>query len=169
MWFVCTQLFFQCIFCLLQGAKDHHSHSSERIPLNLVFFSAFKNLWQLTSGIMESISLSQTELGSCSLVPTLHVGRIEDLGLVPLFLCFLDGNTTSTIPFKYAAQQKQAFKLGCAHSPGPASSHRLGSYADEINAWLWSCGTMAGPSHISVIFHYFIQLHISSEKATPVQ
>ncbi len=50
-------------------------------------------------------------------VPTLYVGRIEDLlqvGRVPLSPCFLDGNTTSTIPHKYAARQKQAFGFGCA-------------------------------------------------------
>ena len=65
-------------------------------------------------------------------VPTLYVGRAEDLlGRVPLFLCFLNGNTTSTIPYKYAARQKQAFEFGCADGQGPAS--RRGSHVYEIN------------------------------------
>ncbi len=39
-------------------------------------------------------------------VPTLYVGRIEDLlGRVPLIPCLLDGNATSTIPHKYALLQ----------------------------------------------------------------
>jgi hypothetical protein len=49
-------------------------------------------------------------------VPTVYVGRIEHLlGLVSLFPCFLDGNSTSTIPHKYAPRQKQAFAFGCAY------------------------------------------------------
>jgi hypothetical protein len=52
-------------------------------------------------------------------VPTLYVGRIEDLlGRVPLFQCFLDGNATSTIPHKYAPRQKQDFAFGCADGSG---------------------------------------------------
>ncbi len=79
---------------------------------------------------------SQTELGSW----------VEDLlGRVPLFPCFLDGNTTSTIPNttstipnKYTGRQKQAFKFGCADGQGPAS--RRGSHVYEINDWLWIFG-----------------------------
>ncbi len=89
----------------------------------------------------------QTELGSCMnprlspLSNSLYVGRVEDLlGRVPLFPCFLDGNTTSTIPYKYAGRQKQAFEFGCADGHGPAS--RRGSHASvyEINDWLWNFG-----------------------------
>jgi hypothetical protein len=66
-------------------------------------------------------------------------GRIEDLlGRVPLFPSFLDGNTTSTIPYKYAAQQKQAFEFGCADGQGPAS--RRGGHVYENNNWLWNFG-----------------------------
>jgi hypothetical protein len=49
------------------------------------------------------------------LVPMLFVGRVEDLRLLPLFPCFLDGKTTSTIQSKYyTAQLKQAFEFACA-------------------------------------------------------
>ncbi len=72
-------------------------------------------------------------------VPTLYVGRVEDLlGRVPLFLCYLDGNTTSTIHYKYSARQKQAFKFGSADGQGPAS--RRGRHVYEINTWLWNFG-----------------------------
>ena len=48
-------------------------------------------------------------------VPTLYVGKAEDLlGWVPLFPCYLDGNTTSSIPYTAEAglriRQKQAFE-----------------------------------------------------------
>ena len=90
-----------------------------------------------TTGTMESNGIRKVY--EPSPVPTLYVGRAEDLlGRVPLFLCFLDGNTTSTIPYKYAARQKQAFKFGCANGQGPASC--LGSHVYEINTWLWNFG-----------------------------
>jgi hypothetical protein len=72
-------------------------------------------------------------------VPTLYAGRIEDLlGRVPLFPCFLDGNTTSTSQHKYAPRQKQAFEYGCADGSGQGS--RRGSHVYEINTWLWNFG-----------------------------
>ncbi len=61
-----------------------------------------------------------------------------DLGRVPLFPCFLDDNTTSSIPYKYTARQKQAFEFGCADRQGPAS--RRGSDVHEINTWMWNFG-----------------------------
>ena len=72
-------------------------------------------------------------------VPTLYVGRVEDLlGRVPLIPCFLDGNATSTIPHKYSSRQRDAFECGCADGAGPNS--RRGSHVYEINTWLWNFG-----------------------------
>jgi hypothetical protein len=79
------------------------------------------------------------KLYETSPVLTLYVGRVEDfLGREPLFTCFLDGNTTSIISYKYAARQKQAFEFGCADGQGPTS--RRGSHVYEINSWLWNFG-----------------------------
>jgi hypothetical protein len=64
---------------------------------------------------------------------------VEDLlGLLPLFPCFIDGNSTSTIPYMYTLRQKQALEFGCADGQGPAS--RRGSHVYEINTWLWNFG-----------------------------
>jgi hypothetical protein len=72
-------------------------------------------------------------------VHTLYVGRVEDLlGQVPLFPCFLDGNTASTILYKNSGRQKQAFEFGCADGQGHAS--RRGSHVYDINDWLWNFG-----------------------------
>ena len=82
-------------------------------------------------------------------VLTLYVGRVEDLlGRVPLFPCFLDGNTTSTIPYaglgwRAAGQQKQAFKFGCADDQGPASPS--GSHVYEVNDLLWNLADPTEP------------------------
>ncbi len=76
-------------------------------------------------------------------VPTLYVGRVEDLlGRVPLIPCFLDGNATSTIPHKYSSRQKDSFECGCAN--GACSTSRRGSHVYEINTWLWR--TLDSPS-----------------------
>ncbi len=70
----------------------------------MVFFSAFQveDVRLQTSGKMESNGIRN--LYEPSPVPTLYVGRVEELlGRVPLFPCFLDGNTASTILFKHTA------------------------------------------------------------------
>ena len=137
MWIVRPQLFFSCTLRPLNAAKDRYNRSPEDIPLDLVFFSAFEDLRLRTTGTMESNGIRKVY--EPSPVPTLYVGRAEDLlGRVPLFPCFLDGNTTSTIPYKYAARQKQAFEFGCADGQGQAS--RRGSHVYEINTWLWNFG-----------------------------
>jgi hypothetical protein len=109
----------------------------DEITLDLVFFCAFEDLHLQTTGTMETNGIRK--LYKPSPVPTLYVGRIEDLlGRVPLFPCFLDGNTTSTIPHKYAPRQKQAFAFCCADGSGQGS--RRGSHVYEINTWLWNFG-----------------------------
>ena len=71
-----------------------------------------------------------------------HVGRLEDLlGRVPLYPCYLDGNTPSTIPYKYAGRQKQALNSGvqtakALHHAGAAMYMRSTT----------GCGTLADPS-----------------------
>ncbi len=100
-------------------------------------FSTFEDLRLRTSGTMETNGIRK--LYKPSPIPTLYVGKAEDLlGRVPLFPCFLNGNTTSTIPNKYVGRQKQAFEFGCAD--GASQSSRRGSHVYEINSWLWSFG-----------------------------
>ncbi len=80
--------------------------------------SSFEELCLRTAGIMESKGIYRVYKPSP--VPTLYVGRVEDLlRQVPLIPCFLDGNTTSTIPHKYSSQQKGAFECCCADGAGP--------------------------------------------------
>ena len=102
-------------FASNSATKGRYNRYSEDIALDLVFFSAFEDLLLHTSGTMETNRIRK--LYEPSPVPTLYVGRTADLlGRVPLFPCFLHGNATSTIPNKYAARRKQAFKFGCADS-----------------------------------------------------
>jgi hypothetical protein len=103
----------------------------------MFFFSAFEDLHLQFTGTMESNRIRK--LYEPSPVLTLYVGLVEDLlSRVPLFPCFLDGNTTSTIPFKYSARQGRDFAFGCADGHG--QEMRRGSHVYEVNTWLWNFG-----------------------------
>ncbi len=137
MWFVLPQLFFHCTLRPIVTAAGRYNRSDEDIQLDVIFFSLFEQLRLRTARIMESKGIHRVY--EPSPVPTLYVGRVEDLlGRVPLIPCFLDGNTTSTIPHKYSSRQKDAFECCCADGVGPTS--RSGSHVYEINIWLWNFG-----------------------------
>ena len=89
MWFVRPQLFFHCTLRPIRARVGSHNRCDEDIPLDLVFFSPFEEFHLLTAGIMESRKIHRVY--EPSPVPTLYVGRVEDLlGRVPLVPCFLD-------------------------------------------------------------------------------
>jgi hypothetical protein len=137
MWFVRPQLFFHCTLRPIGTAADSFNRSDEDILLNLIFFSPFEEPRLKTAGIMESKGIHRVY--EPSPVPTLYVGRVEDLlGRVPLIPCFLDGNATSTIPHTYSGRQRDAFECCCADGAGPTM--RRGSHVYEINIWLWNFG-----------------------------
>jgi hypothetical protein len=105
-----------------------------KIQLYLVLFSPFEELCLRTAGIMESKGIHRVY--EPSPVPTLYVGRVDDLpGRVPLIL---DGNATSTFPHKYSSLQRDAFECSCTDGAGPTL--RRGSHVYEINTWLWIFG-----------------------------
>ncbi len=126
-WFVRPQLFFTDVRPL-NATRGRYNRYSEDISLDLVFFSAFEDLRLQTSGTMESNGIRK--LYEPSPVLTLYVGWVRDLlGRVPLFPCFLGGNTTTTIPFKYSARQKQAFIWMCIPAWG-------GSRGPGLRIWV---------------------------------
>ena len=60
------------------------------------------------------------------------------VGRIPLMPCFLDGNSTPTIPHKYSKNKNLCFLPGCADST--AEDGRRGSNVYEVNPWLWQFG-----------------------------
>ncbi len=127
----------QCTLRPIGTVAGSYNRSDEDIPLDLVFFSPFEELRMRTAGIMESKGIHRVY--EPSPVPTLYVGRVDDLlGRVPLIPCSLGGNATSTIPHKYSSRQRDAFECSCADGAGPTS--RRGSHVYDINAWLWKFG-----------------------------
>ena len=77
MWFVRPQLFFHYSLCPISARVGGHNRCDEDIPLDLVFFSPFEELCLRTAGIMESRGIHRVY--EPSPVPTLYVGRVEDL------------------------------------------------------------------------------------------
>ncbi len=55
-----------------------------------------------------------------------------------LIPCFLDGNTTPTIPNKYSKNKNACFPAGCTDAA--AEDGRRGSNVYEVNTWLWQFG-----------------------------
>ncbi len=102
---------FHCTLRPIGTVAGSINRSDEDIPLDLIFFSPFEVLRLRTAGVTGIESKGIHRVYEPSPVPTLYVGRVEDLlGQVPLIACFLDGNTTSTIPHK---RQKDAFECRC--------------------------------------------------------
>ncbi len=66
------------MLCTYIGAVTGSFNSSdEDIPLDLIFFSPFVQLRLKAAGVMESKLIHRVY--EPSLVPTLYVGRVEDL------------------------------------------------------------------------------------------
>ena len=77
MWFVLPQLFFHCTLCPIGTVAGHFNRSDKDIQLDLVFFSPFEELRLRTAGIIESKGIHRVY--EPSPVPTLYVGRVEDM------------------------------------------------------------------------------------------
>jgi hypothetical protein len=136
-WFVRPQLFFNCSF-RPRGAASAPHHRSTRGPddidCSLVFFSIFDDLQLRTKGVMEDSGVRR--LYEPSPIPSLYVGLLSDiLGRAPLAPCFLDGNSTPTIPACFARQRQSAFPFGQADTDSSQ-----GSNVYEVNIWLWQFG-----------------------------
>ena len=88
------------VHLLSQNGRPPKNPSCTRGPddleATLVFFSTFEELKLPATGPMDRVT---TKLYEPSSTPILYVAPCElMLGRVPLFPCFLQGNTTPTIP-----------------------------------------------------------------------
>ncbi len=99
-WCARQQLFFKWTLCPT-GAMEHTQRHKE---LSLVFFSTFESISLTPDSCMQQkgvpmlYELSRTVLPS----PSLYVCPVENvLWRVPLIQCYLDGNTSNTVPHMY--------------------------------------------------------------------
>ena len=97
-----------------------------------MFFSTFEELKLPATGPMDRAT---TKLYEPSSTPILYVAPCElMLGRVPLFPCFLQGNTTHKLRHLKAS----AFQYGIADAA--AVDGRRGSNVYKVNPWLWQFG-----------------------------
>ena len=74
---------------------------------------------------------------SRTVLPSLYVCPVENvLGRVPLIQCYLNGNTSNTIPYRY----RGAIPVEAAADSRPDSG--TGSRLFEINIWMGRYGRM---------------------------
>jgi hypothetical protein len=118
--------------------KDRrHKIGPHDLRYDLVFFSTFEELSLPTKGPMEDARV--IKLYEPSPTPCLYVALTANMvGRIPLMPCFLDGNTTQTIPHKYSKNKNSCFQAGCADTA--AENGRCGSNVYEVNTWLWQFG-----------------------------
>ena len=92
----------------------------------LAFFSTFEELKLPTTGPMDHATSKMYEQ---SPTPILYVAPCENmLGRVPLFPCFLQGNTTPTIPHKLRHLKASAFQYGIADAVAVDGRRRSNVY-----------------------------------------
>jgi hypothetical protein len=110
-------------------------HSRTYKEFSLVFFSTFEPI-SLTpdsclqqKGVPMLYELSATELPSLYVCPVQNV-----LCHVPLIPCYLNGNTSNTIPYKYRGTTPA--KADADSRPNSGTSSEL----FEINIWMWRYG-----------------------------
>ena len=114
-----------------------HKTGPDDLRYDLVFFSTFEELTLPIKGPMEDAGV--VKLYEPSPTPCLYVANAENMvGRIPLMPCFLDGNSTPTIPHKYSKNKNSCFPAGCADSA--AEDGRRGSNVYDVNPWLWQFG-----------------------------
>ena len=138
-WHARPQLFFKCWLRPKHGrlpARSNYSRGPDDIEAHLVFFSTFEELKLPAKGPMDHAT---TKLYEPSPTPILFVASCHlILGRVPLFPCFLDGNSTPTIPHKLRHLKASTFPHGTTDVA--AADGRRGSNVYEVNPWLWQFG-----------------------------
>ena len=141
-WHARPQLFFKCIL-LSQNGRPPKNPSCTRGPDDLEATLVFSALLRSSScrpqGPWIVPPVPTTKLYEPSSTPILYVAPCElMLGRVPLFPCFLQGNTTPAIPHKLRHLKTSAFQYGIANAT--AVDGRRGSNVYEVKPWLWQFG-----------------------------
>ena len=130
-WYARPQLFFKCTLCPT-GAKDDPSQYKE---FSLVFFSTFEPISLTPDSCMQQKGVPMLYERPATVLPSLYVCPVQNvLGRVPLIPCYLNGNASNTIPYRY----RGAVPAEAAADSRPDNG--TGSRLFEINIWMWRYG-----------------------------
>ncbi len=120
--------------------KDaRHKIGPDYHRFNQVFFSTVKELKLPIKGPMEDLGV--VKLYEPSQTQCLYVDHAQNMvGRIPQMPCFLDGNTTPTIPYKYSKNKNSCFPAGCAEAAEENGRSGSNVLVYEVNTWLWQFG-----------------------------
>ncbi len=117
----------------------------DRFKCNMICFSTFLELSSEANNLMQSQEEIQLLYQPCpwdpevssSNKPILHVGYIEHvLCRAPLIPCFLDGNSTNTIPHSKRSESRNFPNGKCDSQPGAGNT----GLVYPLNMLLWRFG-----------------------------
>ena len=97
-WYARPQLFFKCTLCPT-GAMDNTRRHKE---FSLVFFNTLEPISLTPDSCMQLKGVPMLYERSSTVLPSLYVCPVANvLERVPLIPCYLNGNTSNTIPYRY--------------------------------------------------------------------
>ena len=130
-WYARPQLFFKCTLCPTGAMENTQRHKG----FSLIFFNTFEPISLTPDSCMQQKGVPMLYERSRTVLPSLYVCPVENvLGRVPLIPCYLNGNTSNTIPYRY----RGAIPAEAAADSRPDSG--TGSRLFEINIWTWRYG-----------------------------
>ena len=110
-------------------------HPDKYKEYSLVFFSTFEPIRLTPDSCMQEKGVPMLYEWSATVLPSLYVCPVQNvLGRVPLIPCYLKGNTSNTIPYRY----RGAIPAEAAADSRPDSG--TCSRLFKINIWMWRYG-----------------------------
>ena len=99
LWYGRLQLLFRCTLCPAGAFHDTRRHTE----VSLAFFSTFEPVNLTSDSAMQREGVPMFyDSASSSALPSLYICPVKDvLGRVPLIPCFVEGNTSPTIPHQF--------------------------------------------------------------------
>ena len=143
-WYARQQLFFRCTLCPTGAMGDARTYKE----FALVLFSTFEPISLTPDSCMQQKGVPMLYERSATVLQSLYrdvcpVQNVLAGGRVPPIPCYLNGNTSNTIPHMY----RGAIQAEAAADSRPDSG--TGSRLFEVNIWMWRyCRTF--PLEVSV-------------------
>ena len=130
-WYARPQLFFRCTLCPTGAMGDSRTYKE----FSLVFFNTFEPISLTPDSCLQLKGVPMLYERSATVLPSLYVCPVQNvLGRVPLIPCYLNGNDSNTIPYKYRGAIPAEAAADSRHNSG------TGSKLFEINIWMWRYG-----------------------------
>ena len=130
-WYARPQLFFKCTLCPTGAMENTQRHKE----FSLILFNTFEPISLTPDSCMQQKGVPMLYEWSRTVLASLYVCPVENvLGRVPLIPCYLNGNTSNTIPYRYRGAIPA--KAAVADS---RPDRRTGSTGRLFDINIWMC------------------------------